>query len=297
MSAQGTLAPPPATWRTYVAAARPRQWLKNGFVAGPALFAGHLGRGGDLLKLGGAIACFCLASSAVYFVNDVLDRHEDNLHPDKRNRPIAAGLIGPRRALGIAAVLGALAVGLAVAVEPWLALVIASYLAMSACYVLWMKRQVILDVMWLAAGFVLRVVAGAVAVRVEPSVWILVCTGLLALMLALGKRRGEIASLGGDAGARRAVLGHYSLPFLDAMLVLTAGATLASYSVYSATGEPARHHLAATLPFVLYGVARYLWLVLHEGRGDNPTALAWADVPIIATVLLWAVLAAILVAV
>lgn len=277
-----------------LAAMRPKQWVKNGFVALPALFARELDNLDSILVVAAAIACFCLTSSGVYLVNDVLDRQEDRVHPRKRNRPVASGRLSVRLALVAAAVLFVVALGCGVALDPLFALVLAAYAVVSLSYTAYFKHEVILDVMFIAAGFVLRVVAGAAVIRTEPSVWILICTGLLALMLAFGKRRGEVIGLGENGSTHRKVLGDYSVQFLDAMLLLTAGITLASYSIYTATDLPADHHLAVTIPLVLYGVIRYLWLAIYQGEGESPTALIWSDRPLQVTVVLWAILSAIM---
>jgi 4-hydroxybenzoate polyprenyltransferase len=273
---------------------RPKQWLKNGFVAAPALFAREFDDVSNVLTVAAAVACFCAASSAVYLVNDVVDRDEDRHHPDKRTRPIAAGIVPVRVALWAAVVLGAVALAAAVALDPWFAAVLAGYVVMSLVYSLALKDEVILDVMWIAAGFLLRVAAGAVVIRVEPSPWIFICTALLALMLAFGKRRCEVHTLEDGGVNHRPVLRNYSVSFLDSMLQITAATTVASYAVYTATGAPADDHLAGTLPFVLYGILRYMWLVIHEGKGSSPTALVWSDRPLQVTIVLWVVTSAVL---
>jgi 4-hydroxybenzoate polyprenyltransferase len=273
---------------------RPRQWIKNGFVAAPALFAQELGSVGQVGRLVLAVACFCATSSALYLLNDVLDREEDRAHPEKRQRPIAAGLLRMRVALTAAASLGFVALVAALLLDALFALVLVGYATLTIVYTLVLKYEVILDVMSIAAGFVLRVLAGTAVLRVEPSAWILICTGLLALLLAFAKRRHEMLLLAGDRGDHRRVLAQYSPAFIDAMIVLTAGMTLTSYAIYTAIGRPATHHLAATLPFVLFGVLRYLWLVFHKGEGGSPTELVWADRPLLLAVLLWALTAALL---
>ncbi len=178
------------------------------------------------------------------------------------------------------------------ALDPLFSLVLACYAAVSLSYTLYLKHEVILDVMGIAAGFVLRVVAGAAVIHTEPSVWILICTGLLALMLGFGKRRHEVISLGEEGARHRQVLSYYSVTFLDSMLQLTAAITLASYAIYTANGVPASKHLAVTLPLVLYGVVRYLWLVKEKGLGGSPTALVWTDRPLQVTLAAWVLLSA-----
>lgn len=269
---------------------RPKQWVKNGFVVMPAVFARELGNARSAVAVGLAVVCFCVMSSAVYLLNDVLDREEDRIHPDKRLRPVAAGQLPVRYALQAAAALGLVALLAALVIDPFFSLVLASYAAVSLAYTVYLKHEVILDVMGIAAGFVLRVVAGAVVIRVEPSVWILICTGLLALMLGFGKRRHEVVSLGEDSVRHRQVLSYYSVTFLDSMLQITAATTIASYAIYTTTGVPASKHLAVTLPLVLYGVVRYLWLVKEQGLGGSPTTLVWTDRPLQITLAAWVAL-------
>ena len=276
---------------------RPKQWVKNGFVAAPALFARELGDLGTAATVAAAVLCFCIASSGVYLVNDVLDREEDRFHPEKRLRPVAAGLLPVRTALIAAGVLLGVALGAGLALDPLFGGVLATYMAVSLLYTVRLKHEVILDVMGIAAGFVLRVVAGAAVIRVEPSVWILVCTGLLALLLAFGKRRSEVLSLAEEGVRHRRVLGDYNIAFLDAMLQLMAATTIASYAIYTATGVPATHHLAVTIPLVLYGVVRYLWLVMYREASGSPTALVWADRPLQITIALWVALSATMLAI
>lgn len=272
-------------------AMRPKQWIKNGFVALPALFSEQWSSYGSVAI---AIACFCLVSSGVYLVNDVLDRETDRAHPRKRSRPVASGALSIRAALGSAGVLFAAGLVTAAVVEPALAMVLVAYIAINVAYTFGLKHQPILDVIAIAAGFVLRVVAGAVVIEVSISDWILICAGLLALMLGFAKRRGELVTLDDDGAAHRRVLGDYTVGFLDAMLYLTAAVTIASYAIYTTQGVPAEQHLVATLPVVFYGVVRYLWLVICRGEGESPTAVMWSDRPLQICVAVWAALSVIL---
>ena len=276
---------------------RPRQWLKNGFVVAPALFGQTLTDPDDIAKVAEAVACFCAISSGLYLFNDVIDREQDRHHPRKRLRPVAAGELSVRAALTGSAVLVVAALAGAALVAPLFLAVVAAYGVLTVAYSLVLKYEVILDVMAIAGGFVLRVAGGAAAVDVEPSVWIFICTGSLALLLAFGKRRHEGASLTTvDPIRHRRVLADYSATFVEAMMVLTAGATLVAYAVYTASEPAASHHLAASLPFVVYGVIRYLWLVLHRHEGESPTALVWEDRPLQITIVGWVVAVAILLA-
>ncbi len=275
---------------------RPHQWIKNGFVAAPLIFAHDLSNPTSLYRAALAVVAFCLASSATYLLNDVLDRDADRLHPRKRNRPVASGALSVRAALTTSAILAAFGVGLSVALGWRFLLAVLAYLAITLTYTLWLKHEVILDVMGIAAGFVVRVVAGAVAIDIQPSPWILICTGLLAMLLGFGKRRHEVLTLAeDDRSAHRRVLAEYSPAFLDVMLVVTATLTIAAYAVYTVTGGTT-DWLAITLPVVGYGILRYLWLALQKNQGGSPTEIAWTDRPIQASVVIWVVLSAIILA-
>jgi 4-hydroxybenzoate polyprenyltransferase len=276
--------------RALVQSLRPKQWVKNGFVAAPLVFADDLFDGPQFARAVTAVVAFCLASSATYLLNDVLDREADRLHPRKRNRPVAAGTVSVRAALAASAVLATGAIALSTLLGWQFILSVIAYLAITLTYTLWMKHAVILDVMGIAAGFVVRVIAGCVAISVEPSPWILICTGLLAMLLGFGKRRHEVITLDdGDRAAHRRVLADYSLPFLDVMLAAMATLTIAAYAVYTATGVTTTWRVV-TLPVVAYGVLRYLWLLLQRNQGGSPTEIAWTDRPIQASVIAWVIL-------
>lgn len=273
-----------------LASLRPKQWVKNGFVAAPLVFADDLFDGPQFARAAVAVIAFCMASSATYLLNDVLDRDADRLHPRKRNRPVASGALSVQAALASSAVLGAASVALSAVLGWRFVLCVVAYLAITLTYTLWMKHEVILDVMGIAAGFVVRVVAGCVAIDVQPSPWILICTGLLAMLLGFGKRRHEVLTLeGSERAAHRRVLSDYDVPFLDVMLVATATLTVAAYAAYTATGVTTTW-MVLTLPVVTYGVIRYLWLLLQHNQGGSPTEIAWGDRPIQASVFLWVIL-------
>ena len=275
---------------------RPRQWIKNGFVAVPLIFARDIGNATSLIRAALAVIAFCLASSATYLLNDVLDRDADRLHPRKRNRPVASGALPVQVALTASAVLAIVSLGFSLTLGWRFLLTVVAYLAITLTYTLWMKHQVILDVMGIAAGFVVRVVAGAVAIDVQPSSWILICTGLLAMLLGFGKRRHEVLTLDDDDRlAHRRVLGQYSPPFLDVMIAMMGTLTIAAYAVYTATGI-STGWFVLTLPLVGYGILRYLWLVLQRNEGGSPTEIAWEDRPIQATVVLWAIVSVLVLA-
>ncbi len=273
-------------------AMRPRQWIKNVFVFAALVFAGRLGSPDDLLRAAGAFAVFCALSSAVYLINDVADRESDRAHPKKRRRPVASGEVSPAAALALAGLLAVAGLGGGLLLDAGFAGVAGTYFGMNLAYSLALKRVVILDVMLVAAGFLLRAWGGGVVLHVEVSHWLILCTGLLALFLGFVKRRQEIAVLGPATGGTRPILREYSLPFLDQMIAVVTASTVLAYSLYAFSPEVAQklgtRHLGLTIPFVLFGIFRYLYLVHQRGEGENPTALVVTDAPLLANVLLWA---------
>ena len=272
------------------AAMRPKHWTKNVFVAAPLVFAGALGDPSAVGKTVAAIAVFCALASAVYLLNDVADREADRLHPKKRFRPIASGALSPTAATATAFLLavGALSGGAALG---WgFAGVACAYLMQNLAYSVALKRVVVLDVMIVASGFLLRAWGGALAIGVAMSQWLVLCTGLIALFLGFVKRRQEIAALGGES-AQRPILREYSLPFLDQMIAIVTASTVLAYALYAFSPEVATRlgtrHLGLTIPFVLYGIFRYLYLVYQRGEGENPTSVVLSDRPFAWNVLLW----------
>jgi 4-hydroxybenzoate polyprenyltransferase len=270
---------------------RPKQWTKNVFVLAALVFAQRIGDPVSVRHALLAFAVFCVLSSAVYLINDVADREADRLHPKKRLRPVASGDLSPRAACLAALVL--VLVGFASAWFLGLAFtsVACGYLLLNVAYSFGLKDVVILDVMMVSAGFLLRAWAGALAVDVEMSRWLVLCTGLIALFLGFVKRRQEIVSLGG-VSAQRPILREYSLPFLDQMIGVVTASTLLAYSLYAFSPEVAEklgtRHLGLTIPFVLFGIFRYLYLVHQRGEGENPAALVVSDPPLVLNVVLWA---------
>jgi len=275
-----------------LAALRPRQWAKNVFVFAALVFAGRLSDTDSVLRVALAFVIFCLLSSTVYLINDVRDREADRLHPQKRRRPIAAGEIPPELAVAVATVLAVGALSAAFKLSVSFGEVAAAYVVLNLAYSFGLKRVVILDVMIVATGFLLRALAGAVVIDVAISRWLVMCTGLLALFLGFVKRRQEVATMEG-ASHTRPILKEYSLPFLDQMISVVTGATVVAYSLYAFSPEVAQKlgtaHLGLTIPFVLFGIFRYLYLVHQRGIGENPTAVVLTDLPLIVDVLLWAV--------
>jgi len=271
---------------------RPAQWTKNLVIFAGLLFGRRLFDAPAVAEAVAAFAVFCVLSGVVYLVNDVADRESDRQHPLKAKRPIASGALPVRSAVAAAIVLGALAVGGAVAIGRPFAIVAVSYLALQIAYSGPLKHLVIIDVLTIAIGFVLRAVAGAEAVNVEISHWLLVCTILLALFIALAKRRHEIVLLAGGATSHRPILGEYSAYLLDQMIGVVTASTLISYIFYTISPETQAKFgtpwLGLTIPFPLYGIFRYLYLVHQREGGGSPADLLLADRPLLACVALWA---------
>ena len=274
---------------------RPKQWLKNLFVLAPGVFAYELFDASAVLRLGLAFAVFCAVSSAVYLLNDVLDREADRVHPTKRLRPIASGIVSPSLALATAFALAAIGLAGAATLGLEFSAYVAGYLVLTIGYTVYFKHAVILDVMFLAAGFVLRVGAGAAAVDVEKSEWLLLCTLLLALFLGFSKRRHELTLLEGGASNHRRVLVHYSPELLDQMIVIVATAAILCYILYtvwpSTVAKFGTKHLIYTVPFVIYGIFRYFYLIHQRQSGGDPTDSLVSDMPLLVSVLLWGVTA------
>jgi 4-hydroxybenzoate polyprenyltransferase len=292
-------APPPrgARGRSTVAllavSLRPGQWTKNLFVLAGLLFGRRLLDPEAVLLAGAAFVIFCALSSAVYLFNDVMDRDADRVHPLKSARPIASGALSSGTATVAALAIGAVAIAAAVLVSPLLGVVASAYVALLMLYSVVLKHLVIVDVLTIAAGFVLRAVAGAIAVSVPIGHWLLVCTTLLALFLALSKRRHELTMLAGDATEHRRILQEYSPYLLDQMVGVVTASTLVAYAIYATSAETAERlgtdRLGLTIPFVLYGIFRYLYLVHQKRGGGSPAELLLADRPLLVCVGLWAV--------
>ena len=268
---------------------RPRQWTKNLLVFAALTFDLKLDDPGRVLVSLGAFAILCLASGAVYLVNDLVDRESDRLHPAKRLRPIASGKL-PVRVAVVAAVSMMVAAPLAAwFLRPGFALIVICYVLLMLAYSMWLKHHVIVDVFAISGGFVLRAAGGAVVLAVPISPWLYVCTVLLSLFLAFGKRRNEIRMLETAAGLHRRNLDEYSVALLDQLILLTAAASIMSYSLYTFTAEalPENHAMMLTIPFVLYGIFRYLLLVYVHDEGGAPEQLLLTDRPLFVSVALW----------
>jgi 4-hydroxybenzoate polyprenyltransferase len=271
---------------------RPGQWIKNLLVFAGLLFGRRLFDPPAILAAFGAFAVFCLLSGVVYIVNDIADRESDRRHPLKARRPIASGALPVKTAAVVALLIGAVALAGAAALGRTFLAVSVTYLALQSLYSGSLKHIVIIDVLTLALGFVLRAVAGAVAVNVEISHWLLVCTILLALFIALAKRRQEIVLLAGNAADHRPILGEYSAYLLDQMIGIVAASTLIAYVFYTISPETQEKFgtpwLGLTIPFPLYGIFRYLYLVHRREGGGSPADLLLTDRPLLVCVAVWA---------
>jgi len=274
---------------------RPRQWVKNLAVLAPLLFSQRLGNLASVEEALLAFASFCLISSSIYLVNDICDCEQDRVHPQKCHRPLVVGQLNRNVALCAIGVLALTAVAIGELLNSLFVWVVAGYWVLNLFYALRLKHHVILDVFTVAAGFVLRVVGGAVAIGVEASEWLLICSSLLALFLGFSKRRHELLLLKGTAGAHRRVLGEYDPHFLDMMIGIVTACTVVSYALYTVSAATVeRFHtrgLLATSPFVLYGIFRYLYLVYHKDSGGDPANLLLTDRPLLINLILWAVTA------
>jgi len=275
-----------------VVSVRPRQWSKNLFVFAGLIFSHKLFTE-DAGRAVAAFVIFCALSGVVYLLNDVVDRERDRAHPLKRLRPIASGALSPRAAVVAAVALGTTGLGAASALGRPFFLVAVTYVVLLALYSVWLKHVVLVDVLTVASGFVLRAVAGALAVDVEISGWLLICTILIALFLALGKRRHEYLTLDTAAARHRPVLAEYSASLLDQMIAVVTASTVTAYALYTMSPDTVAKFgtglLPATLPFALYGIFRYLYLLYRRQLGGNPSELFLSDRALLVNACLWIV--------
>ena len=278
---------------------RPEQWTKNLIVFAALLFGQKLLYPEAVARSAAAFAIFCVLSGVVYLVNDLFDQDADRLHPIKRLRPIAAGDLSPAAAAAWAAALGAGAMAAAWWLSPTFGLIAGSYLLLFGVYSRWWKHVVILDVLTVAIGFVLRTDAGAVVIGVPVSEWLLVCTILGALILGLGKRRHELTLLAEGAAGHRRILGEYSPYLLDQMMGVVTASTLMAYIIYCTNPETAERfgtrRMVLTIPFPIYGILRYLYLVHRRDGGGNPSELLVTDRPLLICVALWGLVTALVI--
>lgn len=270
---------------------RPRQWTKNIFIFAALVFDKQLFLRDPLLRTLAGFALFCLISSAVYIFNDLVDVEADRQHPQKKDRPIASGVLPVGVAWTAGGLLAAVTLVLGYFLSPAFAGVVALYLLINILYSVWLKHVPIVDVLIIAAGFVLRVAAGVTLIQVERfSPWLYVVMTLLALFLGFGKRRAELTLLAQGAGSHRKVLDGYTLPLLDQYILIVSSTTVVAYSLYtfSAPNLPANHVMMLTIPFVVYTIFRYLYLIHVENAGGAPEDILLSDRPFQVAMVLWA---------
>ncbi len=278
--------------RAILVSLRPHQWTKNLLVFAALALSKHLFEREAFLRALLAFGIFCGLSGTIYVVNDLTDLARDRLHPRKRHRPLASGALSPEAARGVAGVLGLACLGLSLLLGRDFALAALLYTLLNLAYSFRLKEIVIVDVLSISMGFLLRGVAGALAISVQFSDWLVVCTILLALFLALAKRRHELTSLNDAASGHRPILAEYSPYLLDQMISVVTASCLMAYAFYTMAPETVEKYrtdrLAWTIPFVLYGIFRYLYLVHQRDQGGSPTDLLLTDRPLLVDVALWA---------
>jgi len=274
---------------------RPKQWAKNVFIFAGVFFDGKLLDPAKLLASVLAFAIFCLVTSAIYLINDLVDIERDRLHPRKRYRPLPSGQLPIRWAVAAAVVMPVIALAASLLLTWQLTVVLLAYLALHIAYSFFLKNIVLLDVFAIAGGFVLRVVAGIVVIDVTHfSPWLYLCAGLLALFLAIGKRRQELILLAEDAESVRATYKDYNMPLLDDMLRMVTTGSVLTYMLYTVEATTIRvngYSMMLTIPFVVYGIFRYLYLIHVRGQGSAPDELLFEDIPLLLAVVLWVVTA------
>jgi len=261
---------------------RPRQWPKNAFVFVALLFDRKLFDLNSLLPVLGTFVLLCLMSGAVYLMNDLADIESDRQHPSKRNRPLPSGRLNPRVAAAAAVLLAAFSLAAGYALSWKLAVILLIYLLSQIAYTFRLKHVVLVDVLTIAAGFVLRIAAGVIVIEVQRfSPWLYIFGGFLALFMALGKRRNELMLLGGDAANHRAILDDYNIDLIDRLLGIVTTSAVVSYSLYTflAEGLPQNHAMMLSIPFVLYGIFRYLYLIHIRNEGGAPEEILLRDRP------------------
>ena len=283
--------------RNLLQAIRPRQWVKNAIIYFAFIFTINerwdLSEWGESLELFGiataAFLLFCLLSSATYLINDLIDAPQDRLHPLKRYRPIAAGLVSLRQAIGTALGVSIVGIGLSFLLEPWFGVVVLAYLSLTLSYSIKLKQVAVVDVLVLSTGYVLRAVGGAVVIQVPISLWLYVVTSLGAMLIGFGKRRGELASSEGTASLQRHVLNQYSKVLLNKLIILVSVGVFITYLAYTLTASnlPDNRTMVITVPIMASGLYRYLLLLYRNNAGETPEEMFLTDKPLLITVILW----------
>jgi len=271
-----------------IASMRPKQWTKNSFVFAGLIFSKSFLYLDAVMRVLYAFVLFSLVSGTVYIINDVVDRDKDRLHPRKSKRPIASGSLNPYEALAYSFIVLAVALFLAFRLDFELFLILAAYFTLVTAYSLKLKNVVILDVILIAGGFVLRTVGGALVIDVRISPWLIVCTTLLSLFLALNKRKNELLVLSENAAEHRKILEEYTPELIDQMLSVVTSTTVMSYSLYTFNAGKS-HYMMLTIPFVLYGIFRYQYLASTKDMGESPELVLLKDKPLLINIILWVV--------
>ncbi|MBP7792026.1 MAG: decaprenyl-phosphate phosphoribosyltransferase [Candidatus Goldbacteria bacterium] len=273
--------------KTFFELLRVKQWIKNLLIFIALIFTNNLLNFNLFLKTVVGFILFCFAASSIYIINDIKDAEEDSHHPAKKNRPIASGKIKPSFAFLISILLLVFSLSGSFLLEKNFFIVTLIYILLSVCYTLKLKNIVILDILVVSINYVIRAIAGAAIIKVAISPWLLVCTSLLALFVILAKRRYELSLV--SPTKHRKILEEYSIPLLDEMISITTASTISAYSLYTFTSETAAKHnyLLLTIPFVLYGIFRYLYLIHKKNLGGSPENIFLKDVPMIVNIVLW----------
>lgn len=271
---------------------RPGQWTKNLFVFAGLIFSGNLFHPEILFRVGSGFILFSLVAGSIYIFNDIIDVEYDRAHPEKKNRPLAAGLLSVSVAYPGAIVLATAGLIGGLTLDKGFFVIILSYLIINFAYTIKIKKMVILDIMCISSGFVLRVLAGTELAEVTPSDWLILCTIMLSLFLGFSKRRHELIITGAKAFSHRKVLGEYSLSFLDQMIAVATACTVMSYALYTVSPQTVyrfgTRNLVLSIPFVIYGIYRYLYLIHQKNMGGNPTRELVRDIPLLINAFLWA---------
>ncbi|HPD01681.1 MAG TPA: decaprenyl-phosphate phosphoribosyltransferase [Acetivibrio sp.] len=276
----------------FISLVRPKQWIKNLFVFSALIFAKLVFEPVYLRTVFLAFLSFCMISSCVYILNDIVDMEKDRLHPKKKTRPIASGLISKTEAWIFLAVLLPVSVAAGFLLQVYFGLILVVYFVNNVLYSVAVKHMVILDVMSIALGFLLRVIGGGVVIEVYISQWILLCTLLLSLFLGFSKRRNELVVLENGADSHRKILKEYSLEFIDNMLSIVTASTVMAYSLYTFSSKN-NYFMMLTIPFVLYGIFRYQYIIYMKKEGGSPEETVLSDIPLIVCIFLWVVISVI----
>jgi len=275
----------------YIVMFRPYQWIKNILVFGGIIFSNSLLRDNALVNCIAAFIIFCTTSSGIYVLNDLRDVKQDRLHPEKKNRPIASGLIPYPFAITMMVLLLVGSTLVAFLVDRNFFIVLMTYVVLNISYSFGLKRVVILDAMLVAIGFLLRAIAGCAIIHVKVSAWLFICSLMLALLLSFGKRRNEMNVLKSDAATHRGTLQFYTTQLLDIVLAICGASSILTYSLYTMANETVQRFnntsLIYTTPFVIYGVFRYFYLIYTKNKGGDPTKLLVTDIPTLINGVLW----------